>query len=65
MKQKLKPLAPGELAELYGVSVNTFNAWIKPHLDKIGKRENTYYYSVKHLKIIFEILGSPFEEIDV
>jgi hypothetical protein len=63
MKRTLKPLAPGQLAELYGVSLNTLNAWLKPHRETIGRRENTYYYSVKHLKRIFDILGDPFEEV--
>ncbi len=62
---KLKPLAPGQLAQLYGITVNRLNAWLKPHRKAIGKRHNTYYYSIKQVKIVFSLLGDPFEEVKV
>jgi hypothetical protein len=48
----------GELAALYEISVRTMNRWLKPHLERIGKREGRFY-TVKQVEIIFEQLGLP------
>jgi hypothetical protein len=61
---KNKFYAPGELAHLYGVSLKTFHAWLKPFEKEIGKRPKTYYYSAKQVKIIFEKLGNPYEDAE-
>ncbi len=47
-----------ELANLYDVSKMTMTRWLRPHLEKIGKREG-HTYTVKQVTIIFEILGIP------
>jgi hypothetical protein len=63
---KKKFYAPGELAALYGVSLKTLNKWLKPHRDKIGSRPvGTYFYNVKQVKIIFDAIGDPFDEIEI
>ncbi|MBL7745856.1 MAG: hypothetical protein JNM19_00390 [Chitinophagaceae bacterium] len=55
---EIKVYSIGELAALYEVSVRTMNRWLKPHLEKIGKREGRFY-SVKQVSIIFDQLGLP------
>jgi len=55
---EIKVYSIGELAVLYEVSVRTMNRWLKPHLEKIGKREGRFY-SVKQVSIIFDQLGLP------
>lgn len=55
---EVKVYSIGELAALYEISVRTMNRWLKPHLEKIGKREGRFY-SVKQVVIIFEQLGMP------
>lgn len=47
-----------ELAHLYEVSKMTMTRWLKPHLEKIGKREG-HTYTVKQVAVIFEVLGIP------
>jgi hypothetical protein len=47
-----------ELARAYGISVITFNRWIKPHLKKIGPQIG-HLYTPKQLDIIFSIFGTP------
>ncbi len=61
-KMKKKFYAPGELADLYGVSLKTFNAWLKPFAAEIGKRPRTYYYNAKQVQVIFDKLGNPYED---
>jgi hypothetical protein len=52
--------APRELADMYGISLRTLNKWLKPHREKIGQRPaGTYLYSLKQVKIIFDVLGQP------
>ncbi len=55
---EIKVYSIGELAALYEISVRTMNRWLKPHLEKIGKREGRFY-SVKQVSIIFDQLGLP------
>lgn len=47
-----------ELADMYGVSLKTFRAWLQPHQDAIGKRVGRYYTTLQ-VRIIFERLGYP------
>ena len=47
-----------ELANMYGVSLKTFRAWLQPHQDAIGKRLGRYYNTLQ-VRIIFERLGYP------
>ena len=54
----IKVYSIGELAALYEISVRTMNRWLKPHQEKIGKREGRFY-SVKQVSIIFDQLGLP------
>lgn len=54
----IKAYSIGELAAFYEISVRTMNRWLKPHYEKIGKREGRYY-SIKQVSIIFEQLGMP------
>ena len=54
----IKPCSITELAEMYGVSLKTFRAWLKPHQDAIGKRVG-WYYTTLQVRTIFERLGYP------
>ena len=55
---KVKAYYKSELANLYGRSLKTFNAWIQPHKEKIGI-EIGKSYTPAQVKIIFECLGEP------
>jgi hypothetical protein len=55
---EVKAYSPAELADIYKVSKCTLNRWLKPHQEKIGKREGLYY-TVRQIRIIFEVLGLP------
>ena len=55
---EIKAYSPAELADIYKVSKCTLNRWLKPHKEKIGKREGLYY-TVKQVRSIFEALGLP------
>ncbi|MBL7730345.1 MAG: hypothetical protein JNM88_04140 [Chitinophagaceae bacterium] len=57
-KVSIKAYSIGELAALYEISVRTMNRWLKPHLEKVGKREGRFY-SIKQVSVIFEQLGMP------
>jgi transposase len=57
-KAKIKPKNKKELAALYGVSVKTFNKWIEPFKDKIGKMQGRMY-TPKQVRVIFDCLGEP------
>jgi hypothetical protein len=54
----IKAMNKKQLADLYGVSVNTFSKWLKPFKDRIGKLMG-YIYTPKQVRIIFECLGEP------
>lgn len=53
-----KPFTPGELADLYGVSLKTMRTWLQPHIKSVGERRGKYY-TAKQVRIIFEKLGEP------
>lgn len=54
----LKPYSHKELADYYGVSWPTFQNWIKPHLETIGKKIG-HLYTVRQVEIILELFGTP------
>jgi len=62
MPNEIKPSTGAELARLYGVSKSTFNKWLKPHQAAIGARIG-HIYTTLQVKIIFEKLGLPLEEM--
>jgi hypothetical protein len=47
-----------ELATVYNVGEYTFKNWIKPHLEKIGKKVG-WYYTPAQVRIIKQLLGEP------
>jgi hypothetical protein len=53
-----RPCTTTDLAVVYGVNRRTLANWLKPFADQIGKR-NTYYFTQKQVKVIFEKLGVP------
>lgn len=55
---EVKAYSIGELASLYEISVRTMNRWLRPHLERIGKREGRFY-NVKQVEFIFEHFGLP------
>ncbi|WP_460558931.1 hypothetical protein [Ferruginibacter profundus] len=57
---EVKAYSIGELASLYEISVRTMNRWLKPHLEKIGKRQGRFF-TVKQVETIFDLLGLPKE----
>ncbi|MDI1355326.1 MAG: hypothetical protein PSX36_10430 [bacterium] len=57
-KFELKAYSKRELAEKYQVSVKTFNSWLKPFEDKVGKKSGRYY-TVNQVKTMLEVLGVP------
>jgi hypothetical protein len=54
----IKAYNKSELSDLYGRTIKTFNAWIKPHENKIGKMIGRSYTPAQ-VKKIFEALGAP------
>jgi hypothetical protein len=57
-KFELKASTKKEMAAIYGVSVRTFNSWIKPFEEKVGEKRGRYY-TVNQVVIIIEVLGLP------
>ena len=56
--EKIKAQSKSQLATAYGVSLNTFNSWIKPFLDKIGEYRGKVY-TPKQVKTVYGLLGEP------
>ena len=56
------PLTNTQLAALYGVGLKTFNKWLAPFRESIGKKEGRFY-TVVQVKIIVQRLGIPGEII--
>lgn len=52
-----------ELAKLYEVDPRTFNNWIKPHENVIGKK-NGRFFTIPQVKMIFDVLGVPSKIIE-
>jgi hypothetical protein len=57
-KMELKPYTLGELSRIYGVDHRTFQKWIRPFADEIGKRTG-WFYSIPQVKLIFQKLQLP------
>ena len=57
-KCELKAYSKKELAEIYQVSVKTFNTWLKPFEEKVGQKRGRYY-TVNQVKTILEAIGLP------
>ncbi|MFA6923621.1 MAG: hypothetical protein WC223_05135 [Bacteroidales bacterium] len=54
----VKAYSPCELAHLYKVTYKSFHKWLKPFIEKIGKRSGRYY-TFKQVRKIFYYLGEP------
>ena len=57
-KFEVKASTKKEMAAIYGVSVRTFNSWVKPFEEKVGEKRGRYY-TVNQVLIIVEVLGLP------
>jgi uncharacterized protein YjcR len=55
-----KPLTPGELADMYGVSAKTLRTWLVKHEQKIGQRV-AKYFTTRQVKMIYKCIGCPTE----
>lgn len=55
---KVRPYTHKELAVLYQVSWLTFQKWLKPFKNDIGKK-NGHFYTTKQVLVIFDKLGWP------
>lgn len=55
---KIRPFKPIELSNMYEVSKRTFNKWLKPFAQLIGKK-NGQFYTILQVKKIFKFLGPP------
>ncbi len=51
-----------EIAGLYGISPDTLRKWLLPLAGQIADLKNKKLLSPKEVKLVFEHLGSPFEE---
>jgi hypothetical protein len=60
---KFRPYSHKELTVLYGISAKTFNRWLQPFAETIGKR-NGRYYTIRQVRMIFEFLDFPSVEQD-
>ncbi len=60
---EVKPYTPSEVAMIYGVSLKTFNRWLRPHHTALGTREGRYY-NARQVRIIFDRMGLPGEIIE-
>ncbi len=70
MQNYFIPLSKKELANIYDISVRTFNNWIneypalKDELNKYGNIENVKIFSLKQVLIVYKYLGNPTEITD-
>ncbi len=56
----MKPYTTKELAELYKVSIPTFQKWLLKFKDELEEKRG-WYWSIRQVKYIFERLGMPEE----
>ena len=54
--REIRPYSTKELAGIYNVCDKTMKKWMKPFLEQVGEKKGRYY-SVVHVKIIFDKLG--------
>jgi len=57
-QENIKAMSKTELANAYGVSIISFNNWIKPFRKQIGDYRGKCY-TPKQVSKIFELLGIP------
>ena len=57
-KFEVKASTKKEMAAIYGVSVRTFNSWLKPFEEKVGEKRGRYY-TVNQVVTIVDVLGIP------
>ena len=63
---KLKALSKTEIADLYGITLKTFNHWLKKAAGKVPKKPAAgLYYNVKEVEQIFNHFGEPEKEITI
>ena len=53
---EVKPYSIRELAAMYGISVNTFKKWIRPHKDDIGPKIG-HFFNARQVQFIFDKFG--------
>jgi hypothetical protein len=57
-KPKIRHYSAKELAYFYLISKPTFNRWIEPYKEQIGRR-NGNYYTAAQVELIFQKIGIP------
>ena len=57
-KPKIRHYSARQLAYFYLISKPTFNRWIEPYIEQIGKRNGNFYTSAQ-VEMIFQIIGIP------
>ena len=60
--QKKRTYTKGELAELYGISIDTLRKWIKPIEEQNLDLKRRKVLTPKEVKQIFALLGEPLNE---
>ncbi len=55
---EIRPYSLKELSLLYNISIKSFNTWLSPFKEEVGKRQGRYY-NVLQIEIIFHRLGPP------
>jgi transposase-like protein len=60
----IRTYTKSEIAGLYGISPDTLRKWLLPLEDQIQDLKNKKLFSPKEVKIVFEHLGSPFDEAE-
>lgn len=58
----VRPYQKKDLERLYGVSPFILNTWLKPFETELGERVGLYY-NTRQVRIIFEKLGAPCQEM--
>jgi transposase len=53
---EIKPYSIRELAEMYGISVNTFKKWVKPYKSEIGLKIG-HFYNARQVEFILGKFG--------
>ncbi len=53
---EIKPYSIRELADMYGISVNTFKKWLKPHSSEIGPKIG-HFYNARQVEFILGKFG--------
>lgn len=59
IKVEVRPYYHTEIVRLFNTSKSTFNRDLRPHRKKLGKRIGNRW-SIKQVKMIFEIFDTPY-----